>query len=107
MTAHGKYNLRRFTDDGIIIADGAALSYEFVELFERNAQMYLYDCFEALIVKKLSSSKTNKVSSLALNKSLISKYFADFPSLRLNSPITILKIWLLGSSTFLRVTDIL
>ena len=52
MTAHGKTNLRKFVDDGIIIADGAALSYEFVELVRAGAQMYLYDCFEALIVRK-------------------------------------------------------
>lgn len=52
MTAHGKTNLRKFVDDGVIIADGAALSYEFVELVRAGAQMYLYDCFEALIVRK-------------------------------------------------------
>ena len=45
MTAHGKSNLRKFIDDGVIIADGAALSYEFVELFERNAQMFFVRLF--------------------------------------------------------------
>lgn len=57
MTAHGKTNLRKFVDDGVIIADGAALSYEFVELVRAGAQMYLYDCFEALIVKKFLPEK--------------------------------------------------
>lgn len=78
MTAHGKSNLRKFTDDGVIIADGAALSYEFVELFERNAQMYLYDCFEALIVKKFLPEKFyNKYTECKASYFNYEQYFED------------------------------
>lgn len=78
MTAHGKTNLRKFVDDGVIIADGAALSYEFVELVRAGAQMYLYDCFEALIVKKfLPEQYYNKYQLCDIKTSNYEAYFEN------------------------------
>lgn len=78
MTAHGKTNLRKFVDDGVIIADGAALSYEFVELVRAGVQIYLYDCFEALIVRKfLPEQFYNKYTECKVSYFNYEQYFED------------------------------